>query len=104
MGVLPQILQCAIVPSSETYSFSILWQLMIVTKFVGDNRNYLRQYESSYCLVLNAAVNVQKNDAMFDALRTIGVILLLRDVSSIGCIFSVHAGASQLKYFTWLTC
>ena len=56
---------------------------MIVTKFVGDNRNYLRQYESTYCLVLNAAVNVQKNDAMFDALRTIGVILLLRDVSSI---------------------
>ena len=54
---------------------------MIVTKFVGDNRNYLRQYESTYCLVLNAAVNVQKNDAMFDALRVIGVILLIRDVS-----------------------
>jgi len=54
---------------------------MIVTKFVGDNRNYLRQYESTYCLVLNAAVNVQKNDAMFDALRTVGVILLIRDVS-----------------------
>lgn len=72
---------------------------MIVTKFVGDNRNYLRQYESTYCLVLNAAVNVQKNDAMFDALRTIGVILLLRDVSFIACIFSVHAEAFPVAIF-----
>lgn len=53
-----------------------------MTKFVAENRNYLRQYENSYCLVLNAAANVQKNDTIFDALRVIGVLLLIRDVST----------------------
>lgn len=61
---------------------SFLTQLGAVTKFVAENRNYLRQYESSYCLVLNAAANVQKNDTIFDALRVIGVLLLIRDVST----------------------
>ncbi len=52
-----------------------------MTKFIGDNKNYLRQFENNYCLILNAAVNVHKNEAVFDALRTIGVVLLVRDVS-----------------------
>lgn len=51
-----------------------------MTKFIAENRNYLRQYESTYCLVLNAAANVQKNDTIFDALRVIGVLLIIRDV------------------------
>lgn len=55
-------------------------QLLVATKFIGDNKNYLRQFENNYCLILNAAVNVHKNEAVFDALRTIGVVLLVRDV------------------------
>jgi hypothetical protein len=31
--------------------------------------------------VLNAAVDVRKNDSVFESLRTIGVVLLIRDVS-----------------------
>jgi hypothetical protein len=56
-------------------------QLRVVTKFATENQNYLRQFEKNYCLILNAAVNVQKNDVVFEALRTIGVILVARDVS-----------------------
>ena len=66
-----------------------------MTKFIGDNKNYLRQFENNYCLILNAAVNVHKNEAVFDALRTIGVVLLVREVR---CVF-FYTHRSTHSYF-----
>ena len=69
--------------SSPTIIFYLAIQIGVVTKFMRENKNYLRQFENSYCLTLNAGSSVQKNEAVFDALRIIGITLALRDVSDL---------------------
>jgi hypothetical protein len=80
--------------------------LRVVMKFATDNQNYLRQFEKNYCLILNAAVNVQKNDVAFEALRTIGVILVARDVRFIldVCIWLQHVFPSVLLASNMVRC
>ena len=41
----------------------------------------LKQFEKDYCLNINVATSVVKQELLFDSLKMIGIILIIRDVS-----------------------